>query len=338
MVYRPLKTKQPNGPSQTSAFVFKGVVYNPAFNGLMGGSNGPKLGTSDKGVVYSASAGSSATVQVVPNFASVLSDTSRCTVAILRRHKDTTARDSISYGYGDGTGANRVSISAPWSSGDVIWDYGSAFTRRLATPWGTKNTEWHTLVCVAGPNKGLEIWRNGIKLAGDASKVTGTPAPNGFPFLIGGFDGSVDDFTETALLVVDNAEWSDVAIQTWCKNPWKTFISPVVTSPFLVPSGSTTWIITPSGSITFSGTAPEIKTNVIEPAGSITFSGTAIPEHTKTYIPTGNITFSGNANQIKTKIELASGTITFSGSAPMAFIPFGSATYTTYLPLTGAGH
>lgn len=145
----------------------------------------------------------------------------------------------------------------------------------------------------------------------------------------------------------------------------------------LAVSGGTTWTITPSGGITFSGTnlfthekvyAPSgiitfsgnnsfVKEHVYtvsggvtfsgavtvehnktyDPSGGVTFSGSNLFAHEKSYAPTGTITFSGTVPLIKNNVVEPSGTITFSGHSQVIFVPFGSATVTTYLPLTGVG-
>jgi hypothetical protein len=78
-----------------------------------------------------------------------------------------------------------------------------------------------------------------------------------------------------------------------------------------------TYVLSAGGSIIFSGSSSQLKTDVIE--------------------PTGTLTFSGSAAGIKTDVIEPTGLITFSGTAPISFLPIGG-TQTPYLPLTGAGH
>jgi hypothetical protein len=100
------------------------------------------------------------------------------------------------------------------------------------------------------------------------------------------------------------------------KYPAASFLSVNLLGTLLAVTG--TFIITPSGGITFSGDAALIKDNVIEPTGTLTFSGTA--------------------PSIKDDLIPPTGQIVFSGSAPITFTSAGGGTPPPQLPLTGAGH
>lgn len=85
-------------------------------------------------------------------------------------------------------------------------------------------------------------------------------------------------------------------------------------------ASGTSFTISPSGSIVFSGSVSQIHEKNISPSGSIVFSGTNQQVHEKIFTPTGNILFSGGASIIyvpsggTTFTITPSGTITFSGT------------------------
>lgn len=106
--------------------------------------------------------------------------------------------------------------------------------------------------------------------------------------------------------------------------------------------GATSYTITPSGGITFSGSGTEINTKVIDvsggvafagtgsmafattgttytisPSGGITFTGTGTQVQSKTITPTGGITFSGSGLDLRTKVIDISGGVTFGGTGSM---------------------
>lgn len=107
--------------------------------------------------------------------------------------------------------------------------------------------------------------------------------------------------------------------------------------------GPNIYVLTAGGTITFSGTAAEIKTRINAAGGTLVFSGSAAESRernqvaggtilftgsatefkTKLLAAGGNITFTGTAPEIKTKIETPSGSVIFSGHSGMIFIPAG---------------
>ena len=148
-------------------------------------------------------------------------DAANTTWFILRRCRDTVVRNIyMHYGY-DGGADSRCLIGAPEGS-SLTWDFGNATagSGRLQAPY-TKDTNLETLVVVAGQVKGREIWRRGVKLAGDPS-AKAVRRSDLRPFGIGRIDGNtaIDD-VETYMFGVSNREWSDAEIVQWCRNPWQ---------------------------------------------------------------------------------------------------------------------
>lgn len=160
------------------------------------------------------------------------------TWAIVRRCRDTVVRSNIymHYGYDEGPN-NRCLLGAP-EGGNITWDFGNATagSGRLQAPY-TKDTLIETLVVVAGQVKGREIWRRGVKLAGDAS-AKALRNMDGVPFGIGRVGGNTpSDDVETYMVLVSNKEWSDAEIRDWSANPWSVIDAPSIRMAFPAPAG-----------------------------------------------------------------------------------------------------
>ena len=102
--------------------------------------------------------------------------------------------------------------------------------------------------------------------------------------------------------------------------------------PIVPAGGPTTFTITPSGSIAFSGAPSQVHEHQISPSGSVIFSGTAPVIDTNTYqiTPSGEIVFSGTPDQIHEKIIAAGGTITFNGTGGVIYLPAGGSGASDY--------
>lgn len=77
----------------------------------------------------------------------------------------------------------------------------------------------------------------------------------------------------------------------WASSPWagETWAG----SP---QSSSTTYTITPTGGVVFSGTATYLQSKFIIPDGGITFAGTGLGLRTKVVFITGGVTFGGTGS------------------------------------------
>jgi hypothetical protein len=155
----------------------------------------------------------------------VFTNSTDCTMFVVRRHLDTTNRAAAVFGH-HRLNSERVLLHAPFSDGNAYWDYGSnASTHRISVAWGTKQTTLEAIVCVAGGGKGRELWRNGIKLAGDVSKV-GTSAAGQLSSVVMGAVAGTADLEEVYLAGVVARAWSDAEIAAWSANPWGIFYTP----------------------------------------------------------------------------------------------------------------
>jgi hypothetical protein len=130
---------------------------------------------------------------------------------------------------------------------------------------------------------------------------------------------------------------------------------------------ASSFVITPTGSIVFTGTNTFIRSRQFAVSGSIVFSGTVTVIHQKFYLPTGtvtfsgtapmtfgtsgsyvinptgSITFSGTALEIRSRVITPTGLLTFSGSSALIknkiYLPTGAITFSGTAPLqfTSAG-
>lgn len=100
---------------------------------------------------------------------------------------------------------------------------------------------------------------------------------------------------------------------TAANNPWVEFSGNIA---FLK-------VYTPSGGVTFGGSAGVARTLVPGVSGGVTFAGSAATEYaagttTYTYQPTGGVTFGGVAGIARTMAPLVSGGVVFAGTAGIA--------------------
>lgn len=123
------------------------------------------------------------------------------------------------------------------------------------------------------------------------------------------------------------------------------------TSYIITPTGSITFDGTssftlgvqynPTGTITFTGTTALIKEQIYLPTGNITFNGTNTALYSRQIIPSGDITFSGTTTFARGSLFTPTGAITFTGASPFiinkVYLPTGSVDFTGTAPMTFSG-
>jgi hypothetical protein len=137
------------------------------------------------------------------------------------------------FAYHEGSaGVDRVLSHAPYSDGNLYWDFGNstAGSGRVSVAF-TKTTEWETLVFVAGGGKGREVWRNGIRIVNNTSATASRNAVSA-SFVIGGFTtiyaSAESDNVDIALFIVSAEAWTDAEIVRWSRNPFGMTFAPQV--------------------------------------------------------------------------------------------------------------
>lgn len=199
--------------------------------------------------------------------------TAATTFAVLRRCIDTTNRDSTIFGY-QLSNTDVVQAVVPFTDGNLYFDYGDNSVGRVSVTY-TKDTAWETLVFVAGPRKGREIWRRGVKLLGNTSANSARPATTAEFNLGAKASGtSSGDNQEIALFAVSDYEWSDAQIQAWCRFPYAETFAPQ-TRRIWVPA-SAGGGGTPVGLATETDTAQTLAGVQLRAAGLSTESDSAL--------------------------------------------------------------
>lgn len=251
------------------------------------------------------------------------------TIFLVRRSKDTTARNSTIFGYNEGE-TSRILVHGPWSDGSMYWDCGaSGVDNRISLPFA-KTTNVEKLVFVGNGGKGREIWRDGVRIAKSAQAGAIPAATQTFKLGTAGVVADAyeySDLEEHYLLGIVKRAWTDDEIIEWSANPYKTILKPRQRRIWVgITSGSFTY--TPSGGISFAGSADLNKGKIAAVSGGITFAGSGGVSKDKAFPVSGGIVFSGAAEILKTKAFQPSGSIVFGGSAATSFASNGNFVYT----------
>lgn len=142
-----------------------------------------------------------------------------CTVAVIRRKQDTTARASGLFGVNGSGLTDRIGAHVPYSDGTVYWDFGGAAgANRLTWAGYTPSTAVEYWTFVAGL-RGSSLWLNGIQRA--TQIVPLTRIPDTFNFYVGaGNDLATGDSVDLYQLLVLNTEWDQAQIRQWMVDPY----------------------------------------------------------------------------------------------------------------------
>lgn len=117
----------------------------------------------------------------------------------------------------------------------------------------------------------MEVWRRGVKLAGNTSLTSARPSNTG-PFFIGaGNSIDIADDSNVTLFITSDGQWSDAQISSWFRNPWQIFAPQ--SRQIWVPTAVT--ITRPSSDILTSGwTGTPDSTNLFNNLDEVTSSDT----------------------------------------------------------------
>lgn len=225
-------------------------------------------------------------------------------------------------GYGFLPNTTNLRYATARSGANSILSGNAIVTNKLITALGVTDATNNTL------------YENGRITAGPTAHGTWT-APTG-EFRLGLDSGGAAAACRSIiyLSLVWNRALSDVEARSITLNPWQIFM-PQPRKIWVLGGGTSTYTITPSGGIAFSGAADISSTQVIYPTGALTFSGDASMPTTKLVYPDGGISFTGTAQPIRTFVIAPTGEIVFSGDA--SIIGPGGEVISTRLPLTGVG-
>ena len=213
-----------NNPLSAGCLYLSATTSNTPFDSRSGrpstASGTPTNGVGNFGRALELAAGSDAALIGACN---VVLPSARVTIAVVRQKKDATLRFCTLFGYDTrNSGLDRVLAHAPFGDGNIYWDFGDANTGRLVVSGQTWGTGIDRMCFIAGPVKGREVWRNGLRIGNNASTfVRGTLSSE--QFSIGSASGSGSDSEYIYFFGIFDAEWTDAQIASWTANPWQLF-------------------------------------------------------------------------------------------------------------------
>lgn len=282
--------------------------------------------------------------------------TARPWTLIVVARADSTASEIRAFGFGvPGGAASLFNIETSGTS----WRFqarestAAASTNLVGPSVTAKKTE--VIVAKIAANRTMSLFMRGTKYS--AAGPAGTISPytvtlgclyrvsDGAPIQL--WNGWIGD------AFIFDGELSDEDCQTLQSNPFQIWESERLYLPEFVPSGggTQTRTVTPSGGLTLSGAAEQLRTRIVVPSGAVTFGGEATVSYvglqTRVVTPSGGISLSGAAAKAAARNETPAGGITFGGAAAASFhesvrtvtpsggITFSGAAY-VYIPSVGA--
>jgi hypothetical protein len=316
------------------------------FSGSVGSPNPKSVSVAGRGVYGDGSTNFSG-MQIAASSETVLSGD--VTIFMVRRCRDTINRGYLAAGYDAGANDRAILAIPEAGTGQIIFDYGNATegSGRLLGPVYVKDTQVETLVFIAGQKKGREIWRRGVKLAGNPS-AKATRSATGLPFSIGPSNNATAfDNVEYVMFGFASREWSDAEIVAWSADPWgRTFKAPprrLWVAPGAADSslvGAAAAQATASGSLSASIRLTAGAAAVASATGALStavrMAGAAVAQASAAGALSTAIQLSGtaSASAIATG-TLAGGAAALSGSAIATATAAGA--LATAVTLTGAG-
>lgn len=163
-------------------------------------------------------------IELASDADSILSLTT-ATILILRSLTSTTFASGGQYGFVN-AGIDRAHVHLPYLDNTIHFDWGGtsggAGRLSVAQTWAVGTVDAFALV--AGPMKGREIWRNGRRIANNASDTTARLETSA-PYRVGAAGGIAglanhEVLYQFALLPI---ELDDGRIRAWSENPWQIF-------------------------------------------------------------------------------------------------------------------
>lgn len=147
------------------------------------------------------------------------------TIAFIRRKLDATNRNTPIFtcnSVATWSGTASCMVICPYSTGTVFWDFGgtSGANRLTVAGLSFSTTIPERWIFTAGP-AGSAIWRDGIKLASQATAITRTvETGSGTPAINYGDALSNADVQEFNFLQVSARQWSDEVCRWWSAEPY----------------------------------------------------------------------------------------------------------------------
>jgi len=162
---------------------------------------------------------------------------------------------------------------------------------------------------------------NGVTHTGSNTTQDSWVAPSYFTWFGSSFFPSANAFVGAGVVaLVFSGQLTDAQIDSVGANPWQLFAPRSIWVPVSSSTSGTSYTISPSGGITFTGSGTEVNTKILDVSGGVAFAGTgsitfAGGGTTHTIIPSGGITFGGTGTEIDSKVFIPTGGFTFGGTA-----------------------
>ena len=163
--------------------------------------------------------------------------TEKCTVAMVRRTTDTTARASATFGTDSATTNQRIGANLPFSDTHVFWDFGGTTTgtSRLDITGYTKTAgATESWVFVAGA-RGMAVYLNGRSIGSHTTAITRSASTSAFKLNAG--LSLVGDNQDFGLFLMMHTEWTPTQVRQWATAPFSVF-APVPTRYLLKGSAA----------------------------------------------------------------------------------------------------
>lgn len=145
--------------------------------------------------------------------------THMCTAALLRQRADTSIRNAGMFGVASNTGS-RLMFST-FTDNNIYWDFGgtSSPNRISVTALsGNISTNLEAWVVVAG-YRGSAIYRNGVRLAAQATAITRNTGNSNFE-LSGTGPSTNGDPQQLFLFLLLDTEWTPTQVAEWTTEPF----------------------------------------------------------------------------------------------------------------------
>lgn len=156
---------------------------------------------------------------------------SACTIAMIRRKRDTTLRACSHFAVNDA--GNRCQAHMPYSDSTVYWDYGGAGAPNRLTSSYSVTTQLERWVFTGGP-LGSAIYLNGTLQASQGTAITTSAAG---AFQVNGWSGagSTGDVVDLEFCGIWGRQWTDDDAREWFRAPY-AFLRPIVRRRYFVPA------------------------------------------------------------------------------------------------------
>lgn len=153
--------------------------------------------------------------------------TRQATILLIRQKTDVTTRNAFNCGIGNPTDTitTRCSVSTPFSSTGVLFDFGGATNNVSRVLWAgyRPTTDTEVFAFTAGPT-GMRIYFNGRLMASHANAPPTRLVEGDTTYQIGASQGVLSgDLCHYQFFALINDEWPEGWVKDWSRDPWQLF-------------------------------------------------------------------------------------------------------------------